>query len=306
MNVNEDISQQVELFLEEFKNNNFSENVDKNKLLALLHENFNKINELLNKLNSINLNENNILEILSFLLYSGGFFNNCKNDILQNLYNLYIIKCIKYYSSFIDTFLIQECSQTEINMSNHILNFSKKESNMNYTSILFEITKYTKNIFMESKNNYRYQNDEEYRKKIVNIYIHINTEDYLLYLIMKEHSDEFSSLLSSLKNNIISKNDIIEILNNYDDKRSIVERIYDKILLNDKNCDYSDLKEFILNLLKNGMKTNYYFEDKFKSILSLYDNQFITLFTALRISNATLTQVNRNKWFIPTYVRSTH
>lgn len=227
--------------------------------------------------NNVNFNEKDILEIISIAFYGGRYISNIENQLYSFIFDKYIKLTINHYANFIakelSSFMNFTKSQYDEKINNIINETNKyiendiiKHNNTSYKMVLHSITNYFKNKYMMNKNEYLYISNPSYKELFHTKYIAINGIKYVQYLIINEYFEDICSiiLLSNYKN-AVTKEDIITIKNNCekeDCETTFIYQLYQKI--DSPNVSYTDFNQFIENILKNGIKTPYYYESSYK------------------------------------------
>ncbi len=259
---------------------------------------FDSVKEFSAHFNQVNLYEKNILEIIGIAFYGGRFITKSKSQLNSHIFEKYIQETITYYVNFLTNELTyikfgnfySNCDKNKINkeISNELNNYLEKEkkskNDSTYKSILHNITTFVKEKYTNNRNDELYISNPLYKDYFVMNFININAINYVQYLIIKENLDVFSSLFSYYKNNnIITKNNVIDIVNDCISLKcesSIVMKIYEFICIvyeenNIKeNVSYCDISNYIQDILKNVIKTPYYYESKYNEY---FDNMLNTL-----------------------------
>ncbi len=246
--------------------------MNNNDLITFLNEN-NKFSDFekeicqslhlfISHFNSLNLKEKELLEIISIAFYGGKFISKSESQLIDTLFNKYIDKCIDYYSNSLSY-------NYDINNTLHIpkeeiLNHIQKEreiyDNISYISELHKITMFLKNKYMLHNNKDICYSNPNYNNLFIEKYIGINCLKYIQYLIIGEYLDDFSSLFAMYNNgNYITKNKVIELYH-YCQENKCETSFLHKL---SKNSN-SNILEYIDNILKNVIKTPYYYEAKYK------------------------------------------
>ncbi len=249
---------------------------------------FTNVNVFTSYFNSIDLNEKNILEMISIAFYGAKYISCSELQINNNNFDKYIKLCINHYVnmivkevSYFQHFSKDEYNNKTNNLENEINIYIQKlqdENNnyMSYKAILHSITTFVKSTFVKSrfmnhKNENAYILNSLYKKLFDKKYNAIDCLKYIEYLIIVEQLENVCSIISLSKyNNFITKNDIMyiksECENNYQESLFLY-KIYKKMISNNAfNIQFKEFEEFIQNILKNSLKTPYYYEDKYKSI----------------------------------------
>ncbi len=239
--------------------------------------------------NSINFQEKNILELISIAFYGGKYIDKSKNQLIKHIFEKYINKTIEYYSNSLHYKNIQimknklmksniyrkKINITKLNINideikNHIHQQSLiYDDNISYISILKMITVYVKNKYMSHRDEYLYISDSIYKNHFKKSYKNINAEKYITFSIISDYMDEFSSILTVYRNNLITKNDVISIFENCIKNKNetlFMNNIFKFIKNNDENVDLDNFNNFIENILKNGIKTPYYYESEYNEL----------------------------------------
>ncbi len=248
---------------------------------------FTNVNVFTSYFDTVNFNEKNILEIISIAFYGSKYISCSELQINNNNFDKYIKLSIDHYSNFIvkelsyfHDFLNNEYADKVNDLINQInkdiQSLQDKNNNyMSYKAILNNITIILKNKFMTTKNEHLYISNPLYNNSFNEKYIAIDCLNYVEYLIINEHLEDISSIMTLSKyNNFINKNDIIYIKNNCtinNNESMFISKLYEKIGSN--NVSKKEFEEFIKNILKNAIKTPYYYEDKYNNFfVNILDN----------------------------------
>ncbi len=257
---------------------------------------FANVHSFASHFNNVNFNEKNILEIISIAFYGGRYITNSEIELNNHNFDKYIKLTINHYANFIakelSSFIKFTKSEYDEKVNNiineiniHVQNDMIKHDTNSYKMVLHSITNFIRNKYMMNKNEYLYISNPLYKDSFNAKYIAIDCIKYVQYLIINEHFENICSiiLLSNYKN-YINKEDIIAIKNNCEKEEretAFVYKLYEKI--GSQNVSYTDFNKFIENILKNGIKTPYYYESSYKDFfenildkLSEKMNDFLT------------------------------
>ena len=244
---------------------------------------FASVNEFTRHFQNVNLKEKNTLEIMGILLYGGKFMNTSEKQLNEYRFSKYIDMTIDYYSKYLynenlNFHFVNSQSKDEI--KNEILQSVQDEKNKNkgihYKSILNTITLFVKSKYMIYKNNQLYNKNIIYRELFTQKYIAIDSNKYIQFCIIDENIDDFSLYLSHYQNGkIISKENIISIYN--ESKNNRYETLFLEELCNKYNFNYSDISIYIVNILKNVIKTPFYYESIYKDFFENIIEEFSTV-----------------------------
>ncbi len=251
------------------------------------NEILNSVNVFNNHFNSINFEEKNIIEIISIAFYGGVFISKSQNQIIKHIFEKYINKTIDYYSNSLvykskkfnlknkltkNNIYSKKINVTKLNINvqdikNHIdEKLSIYDGNISYTSILKIITVYVKNKYMSNRDEYLYISNSMYKSHFKRTYTNINAEKYLQFSIITDYINDFSSILSVYGNNLITKNDITSIYEQCIKNKNetlFINNIFQFMNNKNENIDLTDFNHFVENILKNGIKTPYYYESEY-------------------------------------------
>ncbi len=263
---------------------------------------FDSVNVFSTHFSSIDLTKKEILEMIAIAFYGGRFITKSQSQLNSYNFEKYIKETIDYYTNFLTLEILysnklsndfSENEKTYLNgiLNNELNNYLEKEkkskNSVTYVATLNFITNFVKNKYMTNKNEYLYASNVLYKDYVIRKYTNINALKYVQYLVIKENLDDFLSLFSHYKNGkVITKNDIINIFNSCDDKTTFVYDIYkflyniyqEKVNNNDdlnySEPSYSDINEFVENILNNCIKTPYYYQSKYKEYFNNMLNNF--------------------------------
>ncbi len=247
------------------------------KVSKIENELFNSVIQFKNHLNLVRFEEKDILEIIGIAFYGGKFISKTENQLKDNLFNKYVTQTITYYSNSLKYYDGTSLNICEKDILEYIENEKNICENISYKTILYKISTFLKNKYMENKNEYSYTSNYLYRNSFIETSININAMKYIQFIIIGEFIDDFSSLLSMYNNgSYISKKDILtlyeECLNNHSETLFIekVSNIYGK-------DTKENIYQYIDNILKNVIHTPYYYEEKyieyFQNMLKEFSNK---------------------------------